>query len=262
MKRILSVLCLLMVLTMCACAEPPYTPSEFNTLSIVVSDKQDFRIQVPSDLTLVKTDNYNMWEFEEGVNIYVLTSKGAMSAKDTRYPNVFYSNNTLIADMDECSIVVEAPSRMLMYFLDALGTGELVDWNKDFDHKVEEIKYLPEYQTQFMKLDEKNFYMPADSTVNGHSLFQSSICTNGTDWLESWIKDVDYESLCDLAYNLVNNNESSDVIYYDSGDRLYIECGNNVFGAVRLSYNQWYCYYGSVYYKDCILQGINTVHRK
>lgn len=262
MKKVIFLVCAcLLLFTGCGKEEKVFEPGELTYLSIPVSDTQKLCMRFPCETPVLNTDNNVFWNCEQNVNIYVMSSTYTGTALKTNYPDVYVRRDTVIKILDNCSIVVECESYMTSVFKELLGKAYLedVDTQLEGDYRLET---LPTYNNVEMCLDERNFYMPTNSVENSKTLYVSAIAVNGKDWIESWTKDVDYISLELMFLNLVSNNTEADyVTWYKDDDILYMEYGNNICAAKKLSYNQWYIYYGSMYYKDHILQGLDMIHR-
>lgn len=261
MRKLLCVISLcILFLTGCS-EEQEFTTGELVPLEIPVSDTEVLTINFPSSLQLVETDNNVYWEFDQDVNVYVMSSTSKGTSSKTGYENVYHTKATVSKILDSCSIVIECPNYMNSSFVDILGKTKIStnDVVLEQDYRLES---LPTYNNVEMLLDEHNFYMPVSSVENKRTLYVSAIANNGTDWLECWTKDCDVITLeLQMLTLVVNNTDADYVSWYKDDTIMYMEYGNNICAAKRLSYNQWYIYYGSLAYKDYIMQGLDLIHR-
>lgn len=260
MKRFLILICCILLLAGCG-EEQVFITGDLYNLEIPVSDTEVLTISFPSSVKLLETDNNVYWEFDQDVNLRVMTNTDIGTSRKTDYDSVYHSKATVSKILDNCSIVVECPEYMNDTFVSILGKSSLNtnDITLEQDYRLES---LPTYNNVEMCLDEHNFYMPLSSSENDFTLYLSAISNTGTDWLECWTKDCEISLLEKQMLTLVSVNTDADYVswYMDDGT-LYMEYGENICAAKRLSFNQWYIYYGSAYYKDYILQGLDLIHR-
>ena len=154
---------------------------------------------------------------------------------------------------------------MVETFVSCLGNAHVVPTDVALDDKYR-IDILDTYNNVEMCFDEHNFYMPSGSLLNAKSIYMASIATHELDWIESWIKDCTEDEVIEMFKPMVILNTTDDdkhVTWYNNRDSgiIYMEYGNNICAAKQLSFNQWYIYTSSLYYKDYVLQGVNTIHR-
>lgn len=248
-------------LSLCGCGEEQvFATGELYGLEIPLSSHKYLLTEFPSSLTLLETDNNVFWTFDHDVNLYAFPNSAITWKHNTDYEDVEKSSDSVTKYTDYGRIVIECPSYMQDTFVELLGNATVMYWEFPFVLS-RQLKELPEYEEVEMALDERSFYMPLESSKNDKSIYLSALCTDGTDWIESWTKDVDGSTLILQLAEMAVCNSSTEFDWYQSSDILYIECGDHICAAKALSYNQWCIYSASARYKNHVIQALYRIHR-
>lgn len=265
-RNILFLLLSCFCLSGCTKSDEAYTLSG-NTvpLEIPVGDTESYRFEIPTEFVTVETDNNVYWKFSDGTTIYLTQLINHTASEYDESLGIYTSDLTAVIDFEEYSksICITTDTSYCSTIAEYLADGEIVE--KDINLYVEnELDELPTYvdMSDAMALSENNLYMPEAVQESAVGIYTADLYCDGTYWLESWIMDGTYDDIINKLTNICLNNSNVEYVdkwFYDD-THLLLFAGDNVLGAKKLRYNEWYIYYGSHNYFDHIMTGIEKVH--
>lgn len=256
-KLLFLLLCLTFLFGCNKNQEPVYSGSTFS-LEVPISDTEVYKINLPVELSIIETDNNNFWKFSDDSELYCLSTSSVNEATYDNETGLYVTYNSMCKQFDNCCIIIKSKNTSLRTYL---ASGSFVDKKTEL-YKELELEHLPSYVEQEMAMTNSNLYMPMNSVEKQVNAYMVSMVTVGDSWLESWVIDGTLDEIKNHLCTLVLNNSGKEMLdsWYVNDDVLYLTAGNNIVGAKKLRYNEWYIYYGDASYKDYILQGIDKIH--
>lgn len=259
MKKVMALL-LAVTILLCGCGENgPDLSGSVYTIEVLIDDTHALRLNIPVEVQLQETDNHSYFAFDNGVSVYLMSSKDT-TAKLDEETGLYVASTFLERDFDSNCVVVNASGSIKTAMMSNLANAQLVNYSTDL-YKELKMDSLPAYARREMVLD-GNMYMPEGCVESLYDIYDAELYTNGTLWLQSWIADRKFENIKDrlLSLALLGTGKENVDGWYQSEDVFYCHCGDNVVAAKRLAYNSWYVYYGHVSMRDYILTGLEDVH--
>ena len=258
MRNVIIMLLCLTLLSGCSKQEEPvYSGSTF-ILEVPINSTEVYEFSLPTELSIVETDNNNFWKFSDGSELYCLSTSSINDATYDEATDLYVTYNSMCKQFEECCIIIKTKATALRPYL---ASGSFKNKRTELYRELE-LKHLPAYKEQEMAMTDANLYMPLNSVDHQVNAFMVSMVSNGNSWLESWVIDGTLDDIKDSLCTLALNNSNKDMLdsWYLSDDVIYLTSGSNIVGAKKLRYNEWYVYYGDVTYKDYILQGLDKIH--
>lgn len=237
---------------------------ETQTVHLPLSNEDYLELNIPKELNLTKDGGRTYLTYSDDTSICITKAKLEIGKKTELGNN--RTKNTIYRDLGDCRIVITTSTANFDYYDAKLADADIKKSDTTL-YREYRINNLPKQKsTPEMMITPHGLYLPTTDYASAFSIIgcTADVAYFNDNFIMSWIMYYKLEDLKPQLCNLILDNDLSRVNeWYQSSNIFYAETDNYIVAAKKLTYNEWCCYLCNNVddLKDCLLQGITTVHK-